>query len=587
MGGGSAGHQPETRGLNFYSADRSLRGLLELYAPADQLAHATPHLERLGALVGAHLDDLAATVDRHPPALVQRDRHGRDRQRIECHPAYREMEALAFGELELAALSHRPALGWPTPLHPAIKYAFTYLFSQSEFGLMCPVSMTDSLTRTVRRFAAPALLERYLPALLEHDLERLHQGAMFITEQGAGSDVGAVTTRAEPQDDHWRLYGDKWFCSNADADLALVLARPEGAEPGIRGLALFLMPRLLADGEHNAYRIVRLKDKLGTRSMPSGEIRLDGAVAHLVGEPDQGFVQMAEMINQSRLSNAVRSAGMMRRACHEALAVAHGREAFGSVLADMPLMRRQLAKLLLATESALSMVLFTAHVLARADAGEEAAARVLRVLTPLVKFRICRDARRVTGDAMEVRGGCGYIEEWIEPRLLRDSHLGSIWEGTSNIIALDVLRAARKQRAHEAAGEMMRARMDALDALPGELAGLLARRLAGAVALVGEAAASEGGEVLARQAASALYHAVAAVLLACEGVELAARSGDARRCLWSVAVIEEKLGARDPLAAGDRAAERELTQAILSPDPIPLERASALIRRSCSSAVPG
>src|SRR3546814_7379616 len=150
-----------------------------------------------------------------------------------------------------------------------------------------------------------------------------------MTEQAAGSDVGAATTTALRDGDAWRLYGDKWFFSNADADLALVLARPEGAETGTKGLGLFLMPRRLPDGRPNRYRIVRLKDKLGTRSMASGEIALEGATAWLVGEPNRGFVQMAEMINQSRLSNGVRSAGMMRRAVHEALCVARGRRAFG------------------------------------------------------------------------------------------------------------------------------------------------------------------------------------------------------------------------------------------------------------------
>src|SRR5262245_14772273 len=179
--------------------------------------------------------------------------------------------------------------------------------------------MTDSLTRTIRRFADEKLLTRYLPGLLAEAPEEQLQGAMFMTERFAGSDVGATETRAVREGDHWRLTGDKWFCSNADAHLALVLARPEGAPAGTSGLGLFLMPRALPSGEPNRYGIVRLKDKLGTRAMPSGEIVLEGAAAWLIGDPNQGFKQMTEMVNQSRLSNAVRSAGMMRRAVHEAL----------------------------------------------------------------------------------------------------------------------------------------------------------------------------------------------------------------------------------------------------------------------------
>ena len=570
------GTQPETRDTNFYLADASLRALLALYAPAQALAHVAPRLERLGVLVGDDLDALAHDADRAPPTLRHRDRQGRDRQSIDKHAAYREMERLAFGELELAAMSHRPALGWPEPLPPVIKYAFTYLFAQSEFGLLCPVNMTDSLTRTIRRFADPALLERYLPRLLEHDVERLYQGAMFMTEQEAGSDVGAVATRARADGDRWLLRGEKWFCSNADADLALVLARPEGAREGIRGLGLFLMPRRLPDGEPNRYRIVRLKDKLGTRSMASGEVSLDGAVAWLVGDPGQGFVQMAEMINQSRLSNAVRSAGMMRRACHEALAVARGRRAFGRRLAGFPLMRRQLLKLLLPTEAALSMVLYTADALDRADAGEADTASQVRILTPLLKFRVCRDARKVTGDAMEVRGGCGYIEEWIEPRLVRDSHLGSIWEGTSNIVALDVLRAARRQHCHEALGDALVARLEASPGVPATLADTLRARVARAVAFVAEAAAGEAGEVLARQAASGLYHAAAAVLMATEGARLGASAGDATRLLLARALVAEKLDPRDPLSAGDAVLEAALASALIDGEAVAADIAARL-----------
>ncbi len=194
-----------------------------LYLPADLLDHLRPHLEALGALAGGTLDDWAGQADRNPPVLHPRTRTGADRQWIEKHPAYTEMERLAFSRFGMAALSHRGGvLGWPAPMPPAAKYLLTYLFVQAEFGLMCPLSMTDSLTRTLRRFGDPALVARYLPALTSQDMDVLHQGAMFMTEQGAGSDVGATSVRAEPgADGMWRLTGDKWFCSNADADLAM------------------------------------------------------------------------------------------------------------------------------------------------------------------------------------------------------------------------------------------------------------------------------------------------------------------------------------------------------------------------------
>jgi len=538
--------QPETRGRNFYLADPSLQGILQLYLPEKECEHLTPHLEHLGALVGDRLDDLARDADRNPPVLHHRDRSGVERQHIEKHPAYEEMERLAFGDFSLSVMSHRAALGWPEPLSSLSKYALTYLFAQSEFGLLCPVNMTDSLTRTIRRYASPELLERYLPRLLADDPAEMFQGAMFMTEQFAGSDVGATETRAVASGDHWLLTGEKWFCSNVDTDLALVLARPEGAGPGTRGLGLFLLPRLLGCGVPNSYRMIRLKEKLGTRAMPSGEICLEGAVAWLVGNLGQGFKQMAEMMNQSRLSNGVRSAGLMRRAVHEAMAVAQGREAFGRPLIELPLMRRQLAKMIVPAEQALAMLAFTADRLDRADRGDEEAMILRRILTPLIKFRACRDARQVAGDAMEVRGGCGYVEEWIEPRLLRESHLGSIWEGTSNIVALDVIRAARKVDAHRVLGEVLG---EIAEGAPEGLTGPLIEHLDRAVALVGHVAGSgDEAESLARQAATGLYNAATAILLAAHSVSLDQPwRADAARL-----VLRHRLGAPDPLAPVDR-----------------------------------
>ncbi|MCM3607549.1 acyl-CoA dehydrogenase family protein [Cupriavidus pauculus] len=545
---------PDRHGASLFTADPDLRALLPLYLPADLFNHLLPHLERMGALAGGVLDELANVADHAPPTLSQRTRSGLDAQRIHKHPAYVELERVAFAEFGLAAASHRGGvLGWDKPMPPAAKYALTYLFVQAEFGLCCPLSMTDSLTRTLRKFGDPALVERFLPNLTTQVFDDLYQGAMFMTEQGAGSDVAATATRAVRDDSAeggWRLVGDKWFCSNPDAALAMVLARVEDADgtavDGIKGVSLFLLPRTLADGSANHYRIIRLKDKLGTRSMASGEIRLEGAHAYLVGEPGRGFVQMADMINNSRLSNGVRAAGLMRRALTEGQFIARERRAFGKRLTDMPLMRRQLLKLTLPTEQARTMVFQTAEALRRADAGESDAYPLMRILTPLIKFRACRDARKVTGDAMEIRGGCGYIEEWSDPRLVRDAHLGSIWEGTSNIVALDVLRAIRRE--------------GSLPVLQAHLQGLLrdtplhatARAtfeavIDSAAALAARAAdAGADGDVMARQAASALYHVTSAVAMAWE----AGRIGSVRRMRLAQLVLVHRVLPQDPLAGG-------------------------------------
>jgi alkylation response protein AidB-like acyl-CoA dehydrogenase len=246
------------------------------------------------------------------------------------------------------------------------------------------------------------------------------------------------------------------------------------------------------------------------------------------------------MVNNSRLSNGVRSAGMMRRATTEALFVARRRAAFGRRLVGMPLMRRQLAKMLVWTEQARSMVFQTAEALRRSDAGEPGAYPLLRILTPLLKFRACRDARKVTGDAMEVRGGCGYIEEWPDPRLVRDAHLGSIWEGTSNIVALDVLRAASREGSLPALRDHVRGLLEgAEEGLPEVLPAL------GRAAALAEAAGRD--PALARQAASALYHVTSAAAMAWE----AARLRDDRRLALARMALRHRVLPRDPLAPDD------------------------------------
>lgn len=536
---------PDSRGINLFEHDPAFDALLRVYLPEPLHTHLRPTLRDLGARAGDTLDRLAASADKHPPVLSHRTRSGVDCQTIDKHPDYVALENVAFGELGLAAMSHTGGvLGWPEPLPPIAKYALTFLFVQAEFGLCCPVSMTDALTRTLRKFGEPALIERFLPALVSQDLDTLCQGAMFMTEQGAGSDVGGVTTRAV-RDAHgaWRLSGDKWFCSNADAGLAMVLARPDGAPDGIKGLGLFLLPKYLPDGSRNHYRIVRLKDKLGSRSMASGEIRLEGALAYPVGDLTQGFKQMTDMINMSRLSNGVRAAGLMRRAVGEALYTARHRSAFGRRLIDMPLMRRQLVKMLVPAEQARSMFMHIAHCLAQADGGDARAQQLLRILTPMIKFRACRDARKVTGDAMEVRGGCGYIEEWSDPRLVRDAHLGSIWEGTSNIVALDIARAVKR----EGALVPLRAYLRELLAAPGipaaavECLGALAERACAAI----DHAAQGGHDAQVRQAGSALYHATTAVFMAWEAAH---QAPDSRRLALALLVARHRLAPRDPLA---------------------------------------
>ncbi|WFU36278.1 acyl-CoA dehydrogenase family protein [Bradyrhizobium brasilense] len=559
-------------GLNFYDLDRGLRSLLGLYLSREDRERLEPHFRRLGELAGGRLDRLARIADKHAPVLNPRDAYGRDEDWIDYHPAYREMEAIAFGDFQFHAMSHRAGvLGMDRPLPAVAKYVFQYLFVQSEFGLMCPISVTDTSTHLVRKFGSEELKAYLLPKMLSDDMATLWKGTQFMTERAGGSDVGAVETVARRDGDVWRLTGDKWFCSHADADVALMLARPEGAPAGTKGLALFALPRRLKDGRRNSYRIVRLKDKLGTKSMASGEIRLDNAVAYLVGDPAQGLKQMMEQVNLSRLSHGVRAAAMMRRCVNEAMVSASSRVAFGQRVIDFPLLRRQLMKLIVPTEQALSMVLLAARAMDDANAGSAQARDLLRILTPLLKYRACRDNIPVATGAMEVRGGNGYIEEWVQPRLVRDAHVGVLWEGTSNINALDIIsRAVGKSGAHRALVSVLHARIEEAKALPEPFRKRLRTALDRAIAFAERVAADPGSEHTARLAASALYHAASAIVLAWEGCQ---PEVDPRRLLLSRFVLEHRLSTKDPLAPADDAWERDAIGLMLSDASVTLDQA--------------
>ncbi len=572
---------PDCHGENFYDIDKSLQGLLELRMDDAVREHMTPHYKRLGEISGGRLDELSRMADRHDPQLHLRDAFGRDEDWIEFHPAYREMEALGYGEFGIHCMSRKAGVhGWPEKVPPIVKYVFQYLFTQSEFALMCPISATDTSAMLIERYGDEETKQRFLPRMWSQDMNNIFKGAQFMTEKTGGSDVGNIELQArQDETGQWRLHGEKWFCSCADGDVALLLARPEGAPDGSRGLGLFALPRHLDDGSRNAYRIVRLKEKLGSRSMASGEIKFDGAVAYALGDygakPNSGLKQMMDQVNMSRLSHGVRAAGMMRRCFNEAMAVARNRIAFGETIIDHPLMRRQLLKIMVPTEQVLSVFTYAASMMARAESGDKHAERLLRIITPLLKFRACRDNVTVATAAMEARGGNGYIEDWVNAKLVRDAHLGVLWEGTSSINALDVTgRAVGKVRAHEDLGEALHEVVEDADQAPGQFRGELSSMIDQAVAFADEVASKPEHEPFSRQATNALYHVMSASLLAHEGSSLAKTTGDARRLLLSRLVIDHRMRPRDPMSVSDGPVETRCADLLLNDAPVSLEEAS-------------
>lgn len=429
-------------GEDWFADDPALSRFLRKRLPATVWEPLEKRLSALGQAAPAEVDPLAREADRNGPTLA-------DDGTVVLSKSYREIQRLAR-EHEVFTLNWR-SLGGAAHAPRLATFGLGYLFSQAEAGYYCPACMTDGAAFVLERHA-PDLATRYLPRLVQTKAQGAYEGAMFLTERAGGSDVGATETVADhAPDGSWRVTGDKWFCSNTNAECILALARmPEGA-PGTRGLGLFLIPSHLPDGSPNPGLLRRrLKEKLGVRSMATGEVDLRDAYAELVAGEGHGFKAMAEMVNLSRLYNAVTSVAIARRALREGQKNGVWRNAFGKPLREHALYTRAVASLALDVRGALYFVLDTADAFDKAADGDSKSYRLLRALTPLAKAETARLSVRAASEACEMLGGNGYIEEWVTPRLLRDAQVLPIWEGTGNIQALDFMRACRKDGAAQA-----------------------------------------------------------------------------------------------------------------------------------------
>ncbi len=396
-------------------------------------------LHELGLRAGsAETQELARLANEHPPVLRTYDRYGHRIDEVEFHPAWHELMATAVGQ----GLHGPPWLDDAPGAHVARAARF-YVWTQAEAGHSCPISMTYAAIPPLRH--EPALASRFAPLLASRTYDpglRAPDGkagllaGMAMTEKQGGSDVRANTTRAVPAgSDGYLLTGHKWFCSAPMCDLFLVLAQaPEG-------LTCFLLPRVLPDGSRNAMRLQRLKDKLGNRSNASSEVEYDSAFAWRVGEPGRGVATIIEMVSATRLDCVLGSAAAMRQAVATATHHASARRSFGTELISHPLMASVLADLALESEAATTLAMRLAGAADRAARGDASEAALLRLALPAAKYWVCKRTPMVVGEALECLGGNGYVEESGMPRLYREAPLNSIWEGSGNVTALDVLRA--------------------------------------------------------------------------------------------------------------------------------------------------
>ncbi len=431
---------PQLPEISYWDVSTALRGFLERKLSTPGFAWAEPQLVVMGETAMRKVAPLAAIADRESPRLVTHDARGNRVDRIDYHPAYREMQAIAYGS-GMVGMKYDATLGAHPNAVQLTGFALGYLFAMGEMGLYCPVCMTDGVARILSLFGGRERFGSTIDRLAATTMDKVWTGGMFLTEKIGGSDVGANETIARRgADGTWALTGEKWFCSNVDADAILVTARPEGAPAGTKGLKTWLVLRSEAPG----LTIDRIKDKLGVRSMPTGEVTLDSVPAVEVGD----FHSIAEMLNLSRLYNSVAAVAVMGRAILEARYYIERRRAFGKSVIEHPLAQETLLDAEAEHLGALYLVFETVDALGRADRGDESAAHERRFLTPVVKAVTGKLAVPIVSECMELIGGNAYIEESPMPRLLRDAQVLPIWEGTTNILALDALRAASKEGGH-------------------------------------------------------------------------------------------------------------------------------------------
>ncbi|MFC8259339.1 MULTISPECIES: acyl-CoA dehydrogenase family protein [unclassified Streptomyces] len=421
-----------------FAADRALTEAVERHLAPELLAGARDELGELGRSAGsAQVQRWGAQANEYPPKLRTHDRYGHRIDEVEFHPAWHRL----LGHAVTAGLTD----AWGRPGGHVRRAAGFLVWTQPEGGHGCPLSMTHAAVPALR--TDPVLAAEWEPRLTSWVYEAglrppaQKAGVLFgmgMTEKQGGSDVRANTTRAEPlsADGEYLLTGHKWFCSAPMSDGFLVLAQAPG------GLTCFLLPRVLPDGTRNVFAIQRLKDKLGNRSNASSEVEFDGTWARRVGDEGRGVRTIIEMVAATRLDCVLGSAALMRQAVAQAIHHCTYRSAFGGVLIEKPLMRNVLADLALESEAATVLAL---RLAAAYDADTEAERAFLRIAVPTAKYWVTKRCTPLAGEALECLGGNGYVEESGMPRLLREAPLNSIWEGSGNVQALDVLRALQRE----------------------------------------------------------------------------------------------------------------------------------------------
>jgi alkylation response protein AidB-like acyl-CoA dehydrogenase len=424
---------------NQYTADRTLRSYLARVIPSNILAGIEPELAAMGERAGGELYRVQLADRGNEPVLTQWDAWGNRVDRIEVSPLWHEAERIA-AEQGLIATAYERRHGQYSRMH---QFALAYLFTPSTDFYSCPLAMTDGAARALLAAGNEALIARAVPHLTSRDPGAFWTSGQWMTEATGGSDVGLAETVARQENGRWRLYGRKWFTSAANSQMALTLARPAGNPPGGKGLALFYLETRDAQGNLNGILVTRLKDKLGTRKVPTAELILDGTPAEPVAGIGDGIRNIAPMLNVTRTWNAVAACALARRGLALALDFAGKRVAFGAPLAEKPLHVDTLAGLEAEFQGAFHLAFLVVELMGRDEAGKASTEQkgLLRLLTPIAKLMTGRQVVHIVSEVIESFGGAGYVEDTGLPLLLRDAQVLPIWEGTTNVLALETLRS--------------------------------------------------------------------------------------------------------------------------------------------------
>jgi alkylation response protein AidB-like acyl-CoA dehydrogenase len=543
----AAGPPPEflqdpPRLTNTFEADPALRDAVERLLPTDLHGRLLPSWRDLGDAAAGPLATLAREAESDPPRHVPYDAWGRRVDEIHVSPAWHALHRAA-AQVGLAAIPYERDLG---PFARVHQFALLALYGPSSAVYTCHLAMTDGAARTLLEHADPALAQRIVPHLTSRDPDQFWTSGQWMTERSGGSDVSGTATVARHDGGAWRLWGTKWFTSAVTSEVALTLARPEGAPEGSAGLSLFLVEQRKADGRRNGIRILRLKDKLGTRALPTAELALEGCLAEPVGDLGRGVKKITPLLNITRLHNAISACGMMARLLQLLRDYARRRVAFGSPLARKALHRETLATLQVEYEAALALTFDCARLLGKAEAGEasEEERATLRLLTPLCKLLTARQAVAVASEALEGFGGAGYVEDTGLPVWLRDAQVLPIWEGTTNVLSLDALRAVAREGVLEHWAAQAARRLEALASSPlGETAREMRDRIDDVPRALGALAAAgpEVAESAGRRIALSLAGLSAAVALAEQGAWALAHGRGERAALAAQRWLTERV----------------------------------------------